>query len=83
MPACGRPSMPVLVVQVGMVGMAVGQCRVLMGMHMRLTAIPDKIMGVLMVGVMPVRVAVGHGFMHMGMRVALTQVQPQAQAHQA
>jgi len=50
------PSVPVAVVQIGQVGVAVGQRRMLVGVQMRLAAVPREVMHMLVVGVVPVRV---------------------------
>ncbi len=74
--------MPVAVVQVGIVGMAVGQRGMLVCMHMRLAAVPGEVVGMLVVDIMPVRMGMVHRRMLVVVGMVLTQVQPPAQAHQ-
>lgn len=74
--------MPVAVMDVRIMRMAVPQIRMLVGMCMRLCAIPFKIMLVLVMLIVAMHVRVRHRQMLVFMRMRFAQVQPDAAAHQ-
>ena len=74
--------MRVAVMNVGIVGMPMGQRLVLVRMHMRLRAVPCESVLVLVMLVMPVSVHVGQRNVGVLVIVSLPHVQPYAHGHQ-
>ena len=74
--------MPVLVMDVGIMRMAVGQWRVGVLVRMRLASIPLEIMRVLVMRVVPVEVCVRDRLVSMYVLVPLGQMQPDPRSHQ-
>jgi hypothetical protein len=69
-------------VQVGVVGMSVGERFVSMGMAMRLLAVPREGVLVPVMLVMDMLVLVRHGLVHMRVAMTLAEVQPDTECHE-
>lgn len=74
--------MPVLVMDVRIMGMAVGQWRVGVLVGMRFAPVPFEIVRVLVVFIVHVAVGVGDRLMGVQVFVPFGQVQPYARTHQ-
>jgi hypothetical protein len=75
-------SVYVAVMNVGKMGVRVGDWQVLMGMGMRLLAVIFEVVNVLMVCVVTVPVVVAQHLMSVGVFVPLTDMRPDSQDHQ-